>query len=484
MTDPALSSSRWRSTLQCHPLRCGFGVGAVTWLLLSMAIMNVAPPWGPLGRAASDAQTVAAVFGMLLCTALAVGACVVAVGYWLRSVQQGLELDAARAQALAGQEQATDAARDKSKFLGMLGHELLTPLQSIVSSMELIESRGTVTASDPLFMRLREGARALRARMSDLIDFARMTAGRLEVSPRKFRVDRLVEEVIADHEEAVVRKDLDVHWEPGDDLQQTVVTDPRRVRQILDNLLSNAIKYTERGGVAVEATLDTEARMLRLEVRDTGIGMATEQLERVFDPFYRVASSAQMAEGSGLGLAVVRSLVDLLKGRLEVDSHFGEGTRVVVLLPVDLPGGTAVAPAAPANATATDTAATPLTQAVLIVDDAHDARTGVAGIVRRLGCVPFEAGGGHEALRALNDRSYLAVLLDIDLPDLDGVSVAKQLRAQAGPNRGAWLIMLSASPPEDALSNLFDQRLDKPVSEHQLNAALQLARVRRALPLV
>jgi len=209
------------------------------------------------------------------------------------------EADAARREAVDAGERAQAASRDKSRFLGMLSHELLTPLQSIISSMDIIESRGRVEAGEPLFLRLRDGTRALRARLSDLVDFAKMSAGSLAVSPRRFRLDRLVEEVIADHEEAVLRKDLDVHWEPGPDLKQPVVTDPRRVRQILDNLLSNAIKYTERGGVTVQATIAADAAdagRLHLEVRDTGIGIDPGVQARIFDPFYRVSSSAAMAD--------------------------------------------------------------------------------------------------------------------------------------------------------------------------------------------
>lgn len=390
---------------------------------------------------------------------------------WLlrREARSRREAAAAREQAAAAAALAAEAVRDKGKFLGMLSHELLTPLQSIVSSMELIESRGMVHATDPVFMRLGEGAGALRARMSDLIDFARMTAGRLEMSPRKFRVDRLVEEVIADHEEAVIRKELDIHWEPGEDITRPVVTDPRRVRQILHNLVSNAIKYTARGGVTVEATLDDGGQRLRLEVRDTGIGMAPDQLELVFDPFYRVASSARMADGSGLGLAVVRSLVDLLRGRLQVESRLGEGTRVTVELPVGTPAGTAVpAPVVPGGA-----------GPVLIVDDAPEARAAVADIVRSLGCQPFEAGSGSEALRALSERRYLAVLLDIDLPDFSGMEVARQVRAGQGPNRQGCLVMLSAAQHGEAAPGLFDLCVDKPVDRGQLHRLLQQAAARQ-----
>jgi signal transduction histidine kinase/CheY-like chemotaxis protein len=386
-----------------------------------------------------------------------------------REARMRREIDAARRDAEAASERAEAAARDKSKFLGMLSHELLTPLQSIISSMDIIESRGQVDAGEPIFLRLREGTRALRARMSDLVDFAKMSAGRLAVSPRKFRLDRLVEDVIADHEEAVVRKDLDVHWEPGPGLAQPVVTDPRRVRQILDNLVSNAIKYTQRGGVTVQAEVDPERGELRFEVRDTGVGIAPEALAHVFDPFYRVASSTELAEGSGLGLAVVRSLVDLLDGRIEVESVPGEGTRVSVWLPAGQPSAPTQGPEVPSP---------PIGErpVVLIVDDAHDVRAAVAEVVRSLGYQSAEAGSAREALRSLGERRFAAVLLDIELPDLPGHEIARRLREGDGPNRQTHLVMLSASNTVDAEAlRLFDARADKPVEARQLQAALQPA---------
>lgn len=383
-----------------------------------------------------------------------------------REVRTRESADAARAQAVAASERAEAAGRDKSKFLGMLSHELLTPLQSIVSSMDMIESRGRVDVGDPLFLRLREGTRALRARMSDLVDFARMTAGRLAVSPRRFRIDRLVEEVLADHEEALLRKDLDVHWEAGDSLRKPVVTDPRRVRQILDNLVSNAIKYTERGGLTVHAAIEGDGRVLCLEVRDTGVGIDAAALAQIFDPFYRVATTAQLADGSGLGLAVVRSLVELLEGSIDAESVPGEGSRFTVRLPIGVPGpGEAPAAGAPADAAS-----------VLIVDDAHDVRGAVADVVRSLGFVPAEAGSGGEALQRLAERAYAAVLLDIELPDIAGSEVARRVRAGDGPNRATRLVMLSASNSVglDGAA-LFDARVDKPVERAQLQAVLGAA---------
>jgi len=417
-------------------------------------------------RLSERTVTLSCLMGLMF--SLTAGAATFGVLLARRQAQTRREVEDARRAAVDAGEQAQAAIRDKSKFLGMLSHELLTPLQSIISSMDIIESKGRVEAGEPLFLRLREGTRSLRARLSDLVDFAKMSAGRLAVNPRKFRLDRLIEEVIADHEEAVVRKDLDIHWEPGPDLRQALVTDPRRVRQILDNLVSNAVKYTARGGVTVHAAIDAVeagAGRLCLEVRDTGVGIAADALAHIFDPFFRVSSTAPLADGSGLGLAVVRSLVELLHGQLHVESTAGVGSRFVVWLPITTAAPLEIASPPPLGL-----------PPVLVVDDAHDVRAAVAEVVRGLGYAPSEAGSGREALRALGERRFAAVLLDLDLPDVTGDEVARRVRQGEGPNRQTHLVMLSASHAVEAeVERWFDARADKPVAAAQLRLALDRA---------
>jgi signal transduction histidine kinase len=369
-------------------------------------------------------------------------------------------------EALTSEAKAVEANRDKSKFLGMLSHELLTPLQAVVSSMDMIESKGSVSRSDQVFLRLREGTRALHARTSDLVDFAKMSGGRLTISQRKFRVDRLIEDVIAEHEESVISKDLDVHWDAHPTLAQPIVSDPRRVRQILDNLVSNAIKYTQRGSLMIEASIHTQAQtqQLCLEVRDTGIGIAPEGLAHIFEPFYRVANASQFAQGSGLGLAVVHSLVDLLQGDIQVESVFGQGSVFSVKIPL---------PTQKIVQAPTGFQSIKNEGQILIVDDAHDVRAMIADLVRTLGYQPIQAGSASEALRVLSEEKFATVFLDIELAQKSGFDVIRQIRGSEGPNRDSYFVMMSASHDQHEAVNLFNARTDKPVDINQLRAVLQ-----------
>jgi signal transduction histidine kinase/CheY-like chemotaxis protein len=380
-----------------------------------------------------------------------------------RMAQDRRILMIARQEATVAQEQAQAAVSDKSRFLGMLSHELLTPLQSVVSSMDMIEAKGTVSKTDPVFLRLRQGASALHARTSDLVDFAKMSAGKLMVSHRRFRLDKLIEDVIAEFEEEVIRKELAIHWDSSPLLAKMVVTDPRRVRQILNNLISNAVKYTQRGGVMIEAVIDHSIRKLTLEVRDTGVGIDESVLDHIFEPFYRVASATHFAQGSGLGLAVVHSLVELLQGNIRVESELGQGSVFTVCIPVALF----------ASQNSYLSSALVSMGRVLIVDDAHDARTLLADNVRNLGYMIDEAGSAPEALRVLEQTRYAVILLDIELGIHNGFDVIQSVRIGSGLNRDSYFVMMSASHENNVATNLFNERADKPVNQEQLRLILE-----------
>ena len=376
--------------------------------------------------------------------------------------------------AEAERARAETVARDKARFLGMLSHELLTPLQSIWSTMDVIESRGRVDARDAAFTRLRESTRSLRGRISDLVDFAKMSSGRLETRVRGFQLDKLVDTALRDVEEALAQKDLDVHWEAGPELTRRIYSDPARLRQIIDNLLTNAVKYTERGGISIQAQLLEDTSLLRLEISDTGVGMQPEALARLFEPFYRSPATAGMAEGSGLGLAVVRSLVDLMGGEIRVSSQVGQGTSIVVDVPIAEGAEGLVDPPRRIDARLP----------VLVVDDSRDARRAIAEVIRALGVDVYEADAGMAGLAEAAARDYQAIILDMQMPDLSGYEVALRLRQPGGRHEKTFLILVSAynDLDEATAGSVFDARIDKPASRKDLMTALARATMPVAVP--
>jgi len=369
--------------------------------------------------------------------------------------------------AEAERARAENVMRDKSRFLGMLSHELLTPLQSIWSTMDVIESRGRVDAHEPTFKRLRDSTRSLRGRIGDLVDFAKMSSGRLETRIRGFQLDKLVDAALRGVEEELAAKNLDVHWEAGPELAERIYSDPARLRQIVDNLLTNAVKYTERGGITIQACIDHGAGILRLEISDTGVGIRPDELGRLFEPFYRSPSTAGMAEGSGLGLAVVRSLIDLMGGSIRFDSSVGRGTTVTLEVPIaDAVDGVVDVPLRLDRE-----------RPVLVVDDSRDARRAMADVIRALGIEVYEAASGTAGLAEAAERDYLAIVLDMQMPDLSGYDVALRLRRPGARHEKTFLILVSACSDldDETADAVFDARIDKPASRHDLVAALARA---------
>ena len=370
--------------------------------------------------------------------------------------------------AEAERARAEIADREKGRFMGMLSHELLTPLQSIWSTIDVIESRGRVESGDATFRRLKEATRSLRGRISDLLDFAKMSSGRLETRIRGFQLDKLIDTALRDVEEALAERNLDVHWEAGPELGQRIYSDPARLRQVLDNLLTNAIKYTERGGISIAAELVPQRGVLRVEIADTGVGIDPAAMPRLFEPFYRAPLTAGMAEGSGLGLAVVRSLVDLMGGTIRFDSHVGQGTVAIVEVPIT-EGADGLVVDAPSRI---DTRLP-----ALVVDDSRDARNAIAEVIRSLGVEVVEAADGTSGLAAAAAGEFQAILLDLQMPDLTGLQVAQRLREPGNRHQKTFLALVSAyNDLDDAtLDSLFDARIDKPAGRKELMAVLSRA---------
>jgi len=450
---------------------------ATLWLLGLVVALSVGLAWFAvdlLGQppAARGLDALGAVRQpLLIALGVAIAALLVTAAVAMRWVrvarrEQGLRRRAQQLAEAAESERARaeTVARDKARFLGMLGHELLTPLQSIWSTMDVIESRGRVEASDPAFTRLKHSTRSLRGRISDLVDFAKMSSGRLETRIRGFQLDKLIDTALRDVEEALANRNLDVHWDAGPELGQRVFSDPARLRQVIDNLLTNAIKYTERGGITIQAELRRDDGVLSVEISDTGVGVHPEEMARLFEPFYRSPQTAGMAEGSGLGLAVVRSLVDLMGGTIRVDSRLGQGTSVTVEVPIT-EGGDGV-PETPARI---DTQ-----RPVLVVDDSSDARRAIAEVIRALGVEVVEAVDGPTGLVAAEQRDYQAIFLDMQMPGLNGFEVACRLRSPGGRHQKTLLVLISACSDLDdvTVNSVFDARIDKPAGRNDLVAAL------------
>ena len=325
------------------------------------------------------------------------------------------------------------AARAKDAFLASMSHELRTPLTGILGAAELLR----VGAHGPLNDRqlkslgfLEEAGRHLLSLLSDILDLARIGAERLSLSADSCSLGEVCESALAIVREEAKRKGIALAFHgPADPVR--FVGDARRVRQVLVNLLSNGVKFTPPGGsVELSASGDEEAGEVRLEVRDTGPGIAPEDLPKLFQPFTQLDTRlAREHAGTGLGLALVRNLAELHGGRADVESEPGRGSRFRVALPWRRPAPRGSGSHASARENREPEGPRGIKARILLVEDDDANRTILGEFFRMRGFSVDEAASGIEALALASSSPHDLVVLDIQLPGMDGLEVLARLRA-------------------------------------------------------
>ncbi|HAT33730.1 MAG TPA: hypothetical protein DCW29_23675 [Janthinobacterium sp.] len=381
--------------------------------------------------------------------------------------KQEVAIDAEQQAVIAGQQ----AVMNKNTMLGMISHELRTPLQTIISSIDLLtlHQQKQVRSDSNVITRLGEASIQLEAQLKDLTDYARLDADKLSLRFAVCQPVAMMRAVVGNFDGLAKRKGLTLVADIGDS-ELAILSDEYRIQQIASNLVSNAIKYSERGEVRVQLVpLQPGSATLCFSVSDTGPGIAAEDLPRLFEPFTQIDQShTRRYDGAGLGLAIVKGLVDLFGGQIRVCSTVGHGTRFDVSLPVAQAVST---PHAEANAYSANRRTR-----VLLVDDNADVRASLKDVLEQLGYQCITADSGAVALKKAAEQRYAAILLDIQMPEMDGFSVAAQLRRSAGPNQYSPIIGISAYSQKrntEAELRFFSHYLMKPIRQERLRALLQ-----------
>ena len=339
--------------------------------------------------------------------------------------------------ALDQARRSADRASDmKSSFLANVSHEIRSPMTAILASADLILDEQTSHDERREFARtIRRNGDHLLAVLNDILDISKIEAGQLRIELLEVRITEVLDEVVQLMQPRARERGLALTvTRDGDDTDALVRTDPLRVRQILVNLIGNAIKFTERGEVAVvvRAKRDGESLNFEVDVRDTGIGMTEQQLSTLFRNYGQADSStARRFGGTGLGLAISQRLAALLNGRIDARSTSNEGSTFT--LRVTAPLSNQVVESGPAHAT--PTAVTRLDDRhILVVDDSLDNQRLVATLLRRAGASVEVVDSGKGALdavaRAGVERAFDVILLDMQMPDLDGYATARELHAR------------------------------------------------------
>lgn len=363
-------------------------------------------------------------------------------------------------------------SQHKSRLMAALSHDARTPLNAVVLSARLLETQ-VKNEDDPevkeCLRTIRNAVRNVLDLLSDLLDLSRIDAGATLAENSRFNLGETLAECLSSIEPQARAKGLDIRFDAGAVAQIRLNTDRAKLKQILSNLLSNALRYTERGSIRLFAATDSQS--LTIGVEDTGVGIAQQDQAKIFDEFAVLEHPNRLrGEGTGLGLAICRRLANLLHGEIRLVSARGQGSQFTLALPLAVITHES-APASPPRVAPTGAT----TGAVLIAEDHADSRRTLAKVLRRMGYRALEAGNGHEVIELVQQERPMVVLMDVNMPEMDGVEATLSLRrdprfrdlpifALTGD-----VSMLNQSRIADAGVNGF---LEKPVTWEKLEATL------------
>ena len=390
------------------------------------------------------------------------------------------------AKALKIEKEAADASnKAKSDFLAQMSHEIRTPINAVIGLDEMIlretkEENITEYAQD-----IKSASKTLLTLINELLDFSRIESGKMEIIPVKYKTKELINSVgnmIVDRAE---KKNLELFFDIDEKIPRVLYGDDVRIRQVVTNLLTKAVKYTEKGSVILtvkaEEITDNDCT-LYVEVKDTGIGIREEDMEKLFESFRRIDERRNRnVEGTGLGMPIVVGLLSKMNSKVEVESVYGEGSKFFFRIRQELidptPIGEYKQKYKADRKQNEKKSIRVLNASILVVDDNVMNLKVAKGLMKRLGIVPDLAESGRIAMEMAGKKHYDLIFMDHMMPDLDGIETLKRMRDSALIERNTPVIALTANAISGArevyIEAGFEDYLSKPIAPEELEGMVE-----------
>jgi PAS domain S-box-containing protein len=388
------------------------------------------------------------------------------------STYKRIELDLRQAK-----ESADIASRAKSDFLASMSHELRTPLNVVLGFCQMLELSRLDSEQLNYVNGIHRSGQLLLTLIEDILDISKIEAGKIKLESIPFSMPDLISSAAELFTSQAAEKGIKLHWEVSENAATNVMGDPNRLRQVLVNFIGNSIKFTSKGSIeiTVEArgTQNSAERMFRISVKDTGIGIREQDKEKIFQKFSQAETGhARRFGGSGLGLAICKNLVGVMGGRVGFDSEFNRGSTFWFEVPLMLTGELPMTNLHQKISTTNQVSSRRLH--VLIVDDNLDSRTVAELFLKRLGHTYTSVETGHLAINELSKNTFDLVLMDMQMPEMDGCETTVRIRN--GVSKDIPIIALTANALMEDVDRCFaagmNDYISKPVRLDELSAML------------